>query len=108
MNTKFEELCELYTNSKCKNLYASDESEIIKYNEKEYGDYLFFITLIRSNGHYLIFVNADIKDKLVFQGLLYESKEDLTNKYELLLYNLNLLSHVDFISKYYKKLKENL
>ena len=101
-----EELCSLYKKSK-KNKFASDESKILEYNEKEYDDNSIFITLIESNNKNHIFVNIENNKKLIFNGLLYSSDTSLKNKYSLVLCDLNLLSYEEFILKYYKLLKEN-
>lgn len=107
MEEKLEELCSLYQKNINKNEYASDESKVIKYNDKEYDNNSIFITLIESDNKNLIFVNIEREKKLVFNGLLYMSEKDLSHKYSLVLCDLNLLSYEDFILKYHKLLKEN-
>ena len=48
------------------------------------------------------------KDKLLFNGLLGKSDNDLFNTYNELKEDLRYLSFEDFINKYYDKLLNNL
>ena len=56
----------------------------------------------------MIFIYIDTKDKLLFNGLLEKSDNDLSKEYEQLKEDLRYLSFEDFINKYYDKLLNNL
>ena len=107
MDNKTLELCSLYNMNNNKNKYASDETNIIEFTEKEFNNYKIIATLMNVNNKYLIFINIEQEEKIIFNGLLYESEQDLRSKYSIITCDLNLLSYEEFISKYYELLKNN-
>ena len=107
MYPKLETLCCLYNKNKDNNKYIFENVDTIKYDYKYFDEYAINIKLIKVD-NYMIFIYIDTKDTLLFNGLLEESTDDLTNTYEELKEDLRYLSFEDFINKYYDKLLNNL
>lgn len=107
MYPKLETLCSLYNKNKDNNKFIYEDVDTLKYDYKYFDEYAINIKLIKVN-KYMIFIYIDTKDKLLFNGLLEESDEDLTNTYNILKEDLSYLSLEDFINKYYDKLLNNL
>ncbi len=107
MYPKLETLCSLYNKNKDSKKYIYDNVDTIKYDYKYFDGYTINIKLIKVD-NYMIFIYIDTKDKLLFNGLLEKSNNDLSKEYEQLKEDLRYLSFEDFINKYYDKLLNNL
>lgn len=107
MYPKLETLCSLYNKNKDNKKYIYENVDTIKYDYKYFDEYAINIKLIKVD-NYMIFIYIDTKDKLLFNGLLKKSDNDLSKEYEQLKEDLRYLSFEDFINKYYDKLLNNL
>ena len=97
MTNELETLCDLYKNNRL-DIITSD-SNVIEIQDKLFDDYLVTISMNKIKEFYYIYLFIEKEKKIIFKGLLKDYKEIVLNMYDM--------KFDDFISNYYKILKEN-
>lgn len=102
MIIKLKNLCQYYAKNKGKYVYSN--IKINEYFEIIKGNYAVNIKSIScDNNKILLFISE--KNKLIYKGLIYESNEDVSAKFNLIKTDLINLNLDNFIEKYYDILK---
>lgn len=101
MQSKIENLIEIYKNNKGK--YLFDEVDNLEFDENGNIN----ISMSFANDKYHIFIFLLNENKIIFKGLYMKSSENLSNKYAVLKQDLENLSFNEFVDKYYDYLVES-
>lgn len=102
MIIKFKNLCQYYAKNKRKYIYSN--IKINEYFEIIKDNYAVNMKSISSdNNKILLFISEN--NKLIYKGLMFESNEDLSVKFNLIKNDLINLNLDNFIEKYYDILK---
>lgn len=105
MNSKLEELKELYNLSKNKYLY--DNIELLENEDIRKENLEITLKLILVDNFYRIFMIVT-DNGIVFNGLLEESKEDIRENYFRYLEDIKTLNEKEVFEKYFEQLKKYL
>lgn len=105
MTNELETLCDLYKNNRT-DIITSD-SNVIEIQDKLFDDYLVTISMNRIEEFYYIYLFIEKEKKIIFKGLLKKSSDNLLKDYKEIVLNMYDMKFDDFISNYYKILKEN-
>ena len=105
MNSKLEELKELYNLSKNKYLY--DNIELLENEDIRKENVEITLKLILVDNFYRIFMIVT-DNGIVFNGLLEESKEDIRENYFRYLEDIKTLNEKEVFEKYFEQLKKYL
>lgn len=105
MNSKLEELKELYNLSKNKYLY--DNIELLENEDIRKETVEITLKLILVDNFYKIFMIVT-DNGIVFNGLLEESKEDIREIYFRYLEDVKTLNEKEIFEKYFEQLKKYL
>lgn len=105
MNSKLEELKELYNLSKNKYLY--DNIELLENEDIRKENLEITLKLILVDNFYRIFMIVT-DNGIVFNGLLEESKEDTRENYFRYLKDIKTLNEKEVFEKYFEQLKKYL
>ena len=105
MNSKLEELKELYNLSKNKYLY--DNIELLENEDIRKENVEITLKLILVDNFYRIFMIVT-DNGIIFNGLLEESKEDIRENYFRYLEDIKTLNEKEVFEKYFEQLKKYL
>ncbi len=105
MNSKLEELKELYNLSKNKYLY--DNIELLENEDIRKENVEITLKLILVDNFYRIFMIVT-DNVIIFNGLLEESKEDIRENYFRYLEDIKTLNEKEVFEKYFEQLKKYL
>lgn len=105
MNSKLEELKELYNLSKNKYLY--DNIELLENEDIRKENLEITLKLILVDNFYRIFIIVT-DNGIVFNGLLEESKADIRENYFRYLEEVKTLNEKEIFEKYFDQLKKYL
>lgn len=107
MCLKLKELINMYNNLKLKksNLFEYNQIENIEYDyfNKEGLDISIKLSKVCESNKIFIFISR--QGKLLFNGIIKESHNDLHNDYNKFINEINTLTIEDFINNYYEDLK---
>ena len=101
MQSKIENLIEIYKNNKGK--YLFDDVDNLEFDENGNIN----ISMSFANGKYHIFIFLLNENKIIFKGLYMKSSDNLSDKYAVLKQDLENLSFDEFIDKYYDSLVQS-
>lgn len=85
-----------------KNKFIFEDTEIKKYDDFEYDDFIISINMISTNNKNMIFIYGDQSEHLAFKFLYKESNDGLINDYNSLKNEMQNLSLEEIIDKIYK------
>lgn len=107
MNIEIKKLCEKYNEKKSFQIYNSDISIVMEFDEKQFDDYTISISMNKIDNIYYIFLFIENYNRILLKGLINESNSEPTKIYLQLkedLLNLNLDKLLD---KYGKIIEKN-